>query len=45
MWISDCRVVLLDRVLPNGAVRIEDGMIAEISEDPGGRGRYHRRKA
>ena len=32
MWISDCRVVLLDRVLPNGAVRIEDGMIAEISE-------------
>lgn len=34
MWISDCRVVLLDRMLPNAAVRIEDGMIAEISEKP-----------
>lgn len=32
MWISDCRVVLSDRVLPNGAVRVENGVIAEISE-------------
>lgn len=34
MWLSDFRVVLRDRVLPCGSVRIEDGRIAEIVEQP-----------
>jgi len=34
MWLSDFRIVLADRVIPNGALRIEDGLIAEISETP-----------
>ncbi|MBB3310484.1 alpha-D-ribose 1-methylphosphonate 5-triphosphate diphosphatase [Rhizobium sp. BK196] len=34
MWLSDFEVVLRDRVIPRGAVRIEDGMIAEIREEP-----------
>ena len=34
MWLSDFRIVLADRVLERGALRIEDGLIAEISETP-----------
>lgn len=34
MWLSDFRVVLEDRVLERGALRIEDGRIAEISPLP-----------
>ena len=34
MWLSDFRIVLADRVIPQGALRIEDGLIAEISETP-----------
>lgn len=44
MWLSDFTLVLPDRVVPHGAVRIADGKIAEISEKPvtgGVRGRGH----
>ncbi|MEZ2127035.1 MULTISPECIES: alpha-D-ribose 1-methylphosphonate 5-triphosphate diphosphatase [unclassified Sinorhizobium] len=34
MWLSDFEIVLRDRVLPRGALRIEDGLIAEIREEP-----------
>ncbi len=34
MWLSDFRIVLRDRVIENGALRIEDGTIAEIRETP-----------
>lgn len=34
MWISDFRVVLADRVIERGSVRIEGGKIAEIAETP-----------
>ncbi|MDB5528137.1 MAG: alpha-D-ribose 1-methylphosphonate 5-triphosphate diphosphatase [Devosia sp.] len=34
MWLSDFRIVLADRLIPHGALRIEDGLIAEISETP-----------
>jgi alpha-D-ribose 1-methylphosphonate 5-triphosphate diphosphatase len=34
MWLSDFRVVLADRVIARGAVRIEAGRIAEIIEAP-----------
>ncbi len=34
MWISDFRVVLLDRVIERGSVRVENGKIAEIAETP-----------
>ena len=34
MWLNDFEIVLRDRVIPRGAVRIEDGIIAEISEEP-----------
>lgn len=34
MWLSDFQVVLPDRVIPKGAVRVQDGVIAEISETP-----------
>ncbi|HWL55213.1 MAG TPA: alpha-D-ribose 1-methylphosphonate 5-triphosphate diphosphatase [Paracoccus sp. (in: a-proteobacteria)] len=34
MWISNFRVVLPDAVLESGALRIEDGMIAEILPHP-----------
>jgi alpha-D-ribose 1-methylphosphonate 5-triphosphate diphosphatase len=32
MWLSDFQLVLPDRVVPQGALRIEDGYIAEIVE-------------
>ena len=34
MWLSNCAIVLPDTVLPHGAVRIEDGHIAEIRDQP-----------
>ena len=34
MWLSDFQIVLADRVIERGALRIADGMIAEISETP-----------
>ena len=34
MWLSDFDLVLKDRVVQGGAVRIEDGLIAEVSERP-----------
>jgi alpha-D-ribose 1-methylphosphonate 5-triphosphate diphosphatase len=34
MWLSDFRVVLADRVLPRGSVRIEGEMIAEVRDGP-----------
>jgi alpha-D-ribose 1-methylphosphonate 5-triphosphate diphosphatase len=34
MWLSDFRIVLADRVIERGALRIEDGLIAEVSETP-----------
>ncbi len=34
MWLSNFRIVLADRVIENGALRVEDGAIAEISDAP-----------
>lgn len=34
MWLSDFRVVLGDRVIERGSVRVEGGRIAEITEAP-----------
>ncbi|WP_366933752.1 hypothetical protein [Devosia sp.] len=34
MWLSNFRIVLADRVIENGALKVEDGIIAEISETP-----------
>jgi len=34
MWLSDFRVVLADRVLDHGSLRVEDGRIAEIRDVP-----------
>lgn len=34
MWLSDFEIVLRDRIIPRGAVRIEDGIIADIREEP-----------
>ncbi len=34
MWLSDFRVVLQDRVIERGSVRIEGGRIAEVAETP-----------
>ena len=34
MWLSNFRIVLADRVIENGAMRVEDGVIAEISDVP-----------
>jgi len=34
MWLSDFRVVLADRVIERGSVRVEGGRIAEITEVP-----------
>ena len=33
MWIGNAALVLPETVLENGAVRIEDGFIAEIVEE------------
>lgn len=34
MWLSNFRLVLADEVIEGGAVRIEDGVIAEIRPEP-----------
>ncbi|MBZ9799375.1 alpha-D-ribose 1-methylphosphonate 5-triphosphate diphosphatase [Mesorhizobium sp. ES1-4] len=34
MWLSEFEIVLRDHVIPNGAVRIVDGRIAEIRDQP-----------
>jgi alpha-D-ribose 1-methylphosphonate 5-triphosphate diphosphatase len=34
MWLSDFRIVLADRMIDRGALRIADGLIVEISETP-----------
>ena len=34
MWLSNFQIVLADRIIESGALRIEDGLIAEISESP-----------
>jgi alpha-D-ribose 1-methylphosphonate 5-triphosphate diphosphatase len=34
MWLSDFRVVLEDRVIERGSIRVKGGRIAEISETP-----------
>ncbi|MGR3435732.1 MAG: alpha-D-ribose 1-methylphosphonate 5-triphosphate diphosphatase, partial [Shimia sp.] len=40
MWLRDVSLVLPDRVVPRGALRIEDGLIAEIVEESGGTGTH-----
>ena len=35
MWLSDVKLILADRIIENGALRIENGMISEITESPG----------
>ncbi len=34
MWLSEFEIVLRDRVIPHGAIRIENGRIAEIRDKP-----------
>ncbi|MGK6315483.1 alpha-D-ribose 1-methylphosphonate 5-triphosphate diphosphatase [Neorhizobium sp. DT-125] len=34
MWLSDFEIVLRDRVIEQGAVRIENGLIAEVRDTP-----------
>lgn len=34
MWLTNAKLVLPDRVVENGAMRLEDGLIAEIAEQP-----------
>ena len=34
MWLSNFRLVLADEVIEGGAVRIKDGVIAEIRSEP-----------
>ncbi|EIE50379.1 phosphonate metabolism protein PhnM [Salipiger aestuarii] len=34
MWLSDFRIVLNDRILPRGALLVENGVVAEICETP-----------
>lgn len=36
MWLSEFQIVLRDRVIPSGAVRIEDGLIIEVRDQPVG---------
>ena len=35
MWLSDVKLILADRIIENGALRIENGVIAEITESAG----------
>ena len=35
MWLSDVKLILVDRIIENGALRIENGMIVEITESKG----------
>ncbi|MGX5839245.1 alpha-D-ribose 1-methylphosphonate 5-triphosphate diphosphatase [Mesorhizobium sp. ArgA1] len=34
MWLSEFEIVLRDRIVPSGAIRIENGRIAEIRNEP-----------
>lgn len=34
MWLNNFKIVLADKVIDNGAVRIENGVIADISAEP-----------
>ncbi|MBA1138825.1 alpha-D-ribose 1-methylphosphonate 5-triphosphate diphosphatase [Mesorhizobium neociceri] len=34
MWLNEFEIVLRDRVIPSGAIRIENGRIAEIRNEP-----------
>ncbi|WP_193335534.1 alpha-D-ribose 1-methylphosphonate 5-triphosphate diphosphatase [Devosia beringensis] len=34
MWLSDFRIVLADRVIDHGALRVEDGLIVEVRQTP-----------
>ncbi|MGX5847421.1 alpha-D-ribose 1-methylphosphonate 5-triphosphate diphosphatase [Mesorhizobium sp. PL10] len=34
MWLSEFEIVLRDRTIPSGAIRIENGRIAEIRNEP-----------
>ncbi len=35
MWLSDVKLILSDRIIENGALKIENGMIAEIAGSTG----------
>lgn len=35
MWLSDMKLVLADRVIENGSLRIENGLIADVVESSG----------
>jgi alpha-D-ribose 1-methylphosphonate 5-triphosphate diphosphatase len=35
MWLSDVKIILASRIIENGALRIENGEIAEITESAG----------
>ena len=35
MWLSNVNLILADRIIENGALRIENGVIAEITESAG----------
>ncbi len=35
MWLSDVKLILADRIIENGALRIENSVIAEITESTG----------
>lgn len=34
MWLSDLKIVMFDRVIERGSVKIENGLISEISDKP-----------
>jgi alpha-D-ribose 1-methylphosphonate 5-triphosphate diphosphatase len=35
MWLSDVKLILVDRIIENGNLRIENGVIAEITQSDG----------
>ena len=35
MWLSDVKIIQADKIIENGALRIENGVIAEITESAG----------
>ena len=35
MWLSDVKLILADRIIENGALRIKNGMLVEITESQG----------
>ncbi|MEM8801843.1 MAG: alpha-D-ribose 1-methylphosphonate 5-triphosphate diphosphatase [Pseudomonadota bacterium] len=35
MWLSDVKLILADRIIENGSLRVENGVIAEIAESAG----------